>query len=194
MRIDLPRFGFDRRFAFLTAALVLAVGLAIGISNELVYSGQKLRDLDIQARTLGQSVAASLMFSDPSTARENAIALAENPEIDAVGIYGSSGALIASFARPGSDAPPPTTTLHGSQFNGAFVEVARPVTVDRQTYGAVYIRARRDTWFVRLARYMPIGLLILMTALVLFCGRRGAGRTRARLRRTRGAGGRSCRG
>src|SRR5262249_76109 len=90
---------FNRRPTFLAPLLVLLLGLVVGFLNEIALSAQKLRELDIHARTLAQSVAAPLMFADPSAARENANALAENPEVEAVGVYDARGLLIAEFRR-----------------------------------------------------------------------------------------------
>lgn len=51
---------------------MLAIGLLIGITSEQAYQRQQLRELDIQALTLAESVAAAVMFNDSGAAQENA--------------------------------------------------------------------------------------------------------------------------
>ncbi len=163
----LPHLRFDRGFAFASALLVLALGLVIGMMNESAFSRQKLVELDTQARILAQSVAASVMFNDATSARESAVALAENPEVDAVGVYDASGALMAAFQREGASAPPVNPGIQHAQYREAFSEAVHAVSRDGQSYGYVYLRLRREPLLARLGRYAPIGLLVLMTALVL---------------------------
>jgi len=162
-----PEFRFNRTLAFVTAILVLVLGLAIGIANETAFSRQKLIELDTQARILAQSVAAPVMFSDAIAARENAVALAENPEVNAVAVYDQRGALIASFRRDGAAELPDAPVERAAAYSGAFFDAVRAVTEGGQTYGYVYLRLRREPLPARLGRYAPIALLVLMAALVL---------------------------
>lgn len=161
------RFQFDRALAYACALAVLAAGLIIGAVNENAMSRQKLRDLDVQASTFARGVAAPLMFEDATAAAENAVALGQNPDVDAAGVYNEAGALIASFKRDGAAAPPERVALRAPAYRGAFLDTARMVQRDGQTYGAVYLRMRRETILARLTRSAPTALLFLMTALVL---------------------------
>ncbi|MGD9982330.1 MAG: sensor histidine kinase, partial [Hyphomonadaceae bacterium] len=163
----IPKLPFDRSFAFAAALLVLALGLVIGVLTENALSRQRLLELDTQARILAQGVAASVMFSDAIAARDDAIALAENPRVDAVGIYGESGALIASFQRESSDPLPVRPVARGAGYDGAFLDTVHAVRLDGETYGHVYLRMRREPLLTIIGRYAPIALLLLMTALVL---------------------------
>ena len=163
----LLRFRFDRGFAFAGALIVLTTGLIAGVINENIVSSQKLRGLDILAGTLAQSVAAPLMFSDASAAQEGATALAANPEVDAVGVYSGQGDLIASFKRDAASDLPNHPDVRAAAYRGAFLDTVQTVERDRQHYGAVYVRLRREPGWSRVARYAPLGLLVLMTALVL---------------------------
>jgi signal transduction histidine kinase len=162
-----PNLRFDRRFAFVSALMVLALGLVIGALNERALSRQELTELDTQARILAQGVAAPVMFSDAAAAREHAAALAENPKVDAVGVYDQAGVLIASFQREGADRLPANPSAEPVSYHGAFLDTVRPVGRDGETYGHVYLRLRREPLLSRLGRYAPIALLMLMTALVL---------------------------
>ncbi|MET0544816.1 MAG: CHASE sensor domain-containing protein, partial [Caulobacterales bacterium] len=79
--------------------MLLIAGLLLGVVNEIAYRSQQLREIEIQANTLAQSVAAPLMFVDSVTAQENANAFGFNPQIDAVGIYDSAGDVLASYQK-----------------------------------------------------------------------------------------------
>jgi signal transduction histidine kinase len=169
MAARLPfKIKLGRKFSFGAALAMVAAGMLIGVISEGAYQRQQLRDLDIQAATLAESVAAPVMFNDNNAAQENAHALAANPAMDAVAIYGQNGALLASYLRPQSPPLPRQAPMPAAAaYRGAFLEAAAPVRRNGQLYGLVYVRKSADGLLVRLGRYTPIGLLVIMAALVL---------------------------
>jgi signal transduction histidine kinase len=164
--IPFPRF--NRQFAFVSALMVLAIGLLIGIFSETSYRAQKLRELEVQAAILSESVTAPLMFSDATATGDYTKALATNPQVESAYVFGRSGDLLASFQRNPNQSPPEKPHIQPASFQGEYAEIAKPAQRDGQTYGIVYLRLRTDSLLTRVIRYAPIALLIVMAALVLF--------------------------
>ncbi|MET0545926.1 MAG: ATP-binding protein, partial [Caulobacterales bacterium] len=65
-------------------------------------------------------------------------------------------------------APWTSSFRRGAAYRGPYLEATAPVMRDGQTYGAVFLRAGREPLLVRLGRHAPVGLLMIMAALVLF--------------------------
>ncbi|GAM97835.1 two-component hybrid sensor and regulator [alpha proteobacterium U9-1i] len=168
MSLKLPALRFNRTFAFGAALILLAAGVLIGTLSEQAYRAQKLREIEIQAAIVAESVTAPLMFNDTAAAQDLANALAANPQVRAVSIYGADGVLAAAYRRIGDDTALPTRPeISEPRFQSAFAEITRPALRDGQTQGFVYLRFDRDSVVARLARYAAIGLLVIMAALVL---------------------------
>jgi signal transduction histidine kinase len=164
-RFKPPRF--NRPFALGAALLLLLAGIGIGIASESAYRAQKLREIGIQAAIVAESVTAPLMFDDDAGALDLANALAANPQVDAVAIYTTSGALLASYSRDTQAPLPSTIATAAPRFSGAFADVTVPARRDGETQGYVYLRFDREALWARLIRYGAIALLVVMAALVM---------------------------
>ena len=153
------------------ATVVLAVGLilaALGIAayNETSSNAQRLRNANVQAAILAGSVEAALAFDDVEAAQGYLGALHANPNIDAAGVYGANGILLAGYSRPGSF-PPPTNRVGPPAIQDARLVVTRIVNQGSMKLGSVYLRTISEPFAVRAARYGAFGLLIVMAALMV---------------------------
>jgi signal transduction histidine kinase len=124
------------------------------------------RQLVVQSQILAGSVAAALAFDDRATAQEYVDALRVNPEIDAAGVYALSGARVAGFAT-GPAALPATNKLAAPREAGGEIEVTAPVVQNGMALGSVYLRAPIEPWTRRLSRYIGIGIILVMAALLV---------------------------
>ena len=77
------------------------VCIASMLANYVTARRNLVTDLDAQAAVLAENVSAPLAFSEPSAALTVLSAMNARVNIDAVCVYDTSGALFASFARPG---------------------------------------------------------------------------------------------
>lgn len=148
------------------AVVLLLAGLSMVAFNENLSKIEKLRDVTVQAKILSGSVTAALAFDDAKLAQEYVDALGANPDVEAVGVYGQNGKLVAGYARLGAK-PPATNTLHAPSFEGDSLIVAQPVVQGTTPLGSVYLQAIREPFARRAARYGGIALLVVMAALVL---------------------------
>ena len=124
------------------AALCLA-GLLMVVFQFTALRATLLRDLQVQARIVGNNSTAALMFTDAHAAEEILGGLAASPSVLSANI--SIGTMpLAQFRRNGASVPelPPSDkneSLH--QYGMDFVEVQEPVVVDGRHVGSVAIRA-----------------------------------------------------
>ncbi len=123
-------------------ALLLAGVVIVGYDT-FTYTGQKAREVSVQADTLAASATAAIAFNDSKAATEYLKAFEANPEIGAAGIYGGDGKLFASYARPGGSgrAIPAAAEPPGQRILGDELEVFRPVKDGDRVAGTVYLRA-----------------------------------------------------
>jgi hypothetical protein len=102
-----------------------------------------LRDLQVQARIVGNNSTAALLFSDARAAEEILGGLSASPSVQSANITVGTMPL-AQFRRNGAPVPelPPSETgesLH--DYGMDYVEVQEPIKVDGKLAGSVSIRA-----------------------------------------------------
>ncbi|HYC02607.1 MAG TPA: ATP-binding protein [Azospirillaceae bacterium] len=164
----LPRVqGMVSAVAIIGAVLLLLASIGIGVVNERLYTGQKIRELDTQARILAAGVTAALAFDDEPAIREYLNALRANPEILAAGVYAAEGPLVASYALPEQvlpeRAPPPGEAVREDDR----LVLVVPVVEGRTPLGFVYVRTIMEPLGARLTRYGGTALLVMMAALLV---------------------------
>lgn len=124
------------------AALCLA-GLLMVVFQFLALRSTLLRDLQVQARIVGNNSTAALLFSDARAAEEILGGLSASPSVQSANI--SVGSMpLAQFRRNGAPVPElaPSPSGEPLHFYGMdYVEVQEPVHIDQKMVGSVAIRA-----------------------------------------------------
>jgi signal transduction histidine kinase len=152
--------------AFFAASILLLLGISAAFYEEDLYQAQRASGLREQAEILAASVPAALAFDDHRAAVEYVDPMRVNAAIQAVGVYGLDGKLVAGFARSGAPAIPQTVRPADSAAPGPSAIVV-PVTQQHGVLGAVYVRASPEPLASRLTRYAVLVLLAVMAALVV---------------------------
>jgi signal transduction histidine kinase len=160
------RWRVDRTATLVAALVLLMTGLLMAIFNESAYSSQKEREIGVQAQILSASVAPALMFDNAADAQDYLRALSANPDLDAAAVYNARGVRIAAFHRSDSPEPPPRETPQAARFENNRLITTSPVVRDGENLGAVYLRTNTDSLARRLSRYVGIGVLVILAALV----------------------------
>lgn len=152
--------------AIVLALALLAASVVLAFHNEQVSRHEDVQQLIVQSRILGGSVAAALAFDDQATAQEYVEALRVNPEIDAVGVYALDGHRFAGFST--TDAPlPATNRITIPREDASEIEITAPVIQNGTVLGSVYLRAPVEPWTRRLSRYVGIGIIVVMAAMLI---------------------------
>lgn len=148
------------------AVLLLAVSLVLAWQAERQAGLERSRQINVQAQILAEGVAGALAFADRSTARELLNALELNDDIQAAGVYGAQGEMIAGYVKQG-DPLPRHVRPHPPAIAGLALSVVEPVTQGTLKLGNVYIRATVEPWTRRISRYFGIGAVLVMAALLV---------------------------
>jgi signal transduction histidine kinase/CheY-like chemotaxis protein len=170
MKALFKRSRIGGRIAVLAGALagvLLVLGLLVAVVNENEYRRQQTRELGTQAQIVAASVAPALMFYNSANAQEYLNALQANPAIAAAAVYDVSGRRIASFHRSDRPAPPATFTPGREQSEGRLITSSAAVERDGVVLGAVFLQTEVESPLQRFARYVAIGIVILLAALVI---------------------------
>ncbi len=146
-------------------ALLLLAGIGIILQNEAAYRDLQAQETRVQAEILSASVTAALDFGDAQAAQEAVDAIRVNRQVRTVGVYDASAALIAGYGRDGTG--PVRRYAEPLPAPGNAVTSSVPVTSRGERIGTVYLASDPEPLSRRLARYIVIGLLILMAVLVV---------------------------
>jgi signal transduction histidine kinase len=162
---------FVRRWGMAPAAIVGIVGLLLlaGLGtialNEAAYRDLQRQEARVQAEILAASVTAALDFGDRQAAQEAVDAIRVNRQVRTVGIYGADGRLVAGYGRDGA-VPPPRGDMRPPGTSET-ISSAVPVTSAGERIGTVFLATDPEPLARRLTRYLVMGLLVLMAALVI---------------------------
>ena len=148
-----------------TVALLLLAGIGIILQNEAAYRDLQAQESRVQAEMLAVSVAAALDFGDAPAAHEAVEAIRVNPQVRSAGIYDRRGILVAGYSRDG-DGPPRRHTEPSPDIGNA-LSSSVPVLNGSERIGTVVLLSDPEPLASRLTRYLVIGLLIAMAALVV---------------------------
>ena len=149
------------------AVALLVAGLILAVANERAYQSQKIGEVTVEARLLSILVSSALDFNDRAAAREYLEALRANPEAQAGAIYDAQDKLFVSYARKHMPTLPATPPPQGASFDGNRLIVSMPVTQDGTKLGSIYLDILTEPIAHRLQRYIGMGLLVTMAALLV---------------------------
>jgi len=155
------------RIAYVTALLLIIVGIAGAVLSEREFQGQKMEQAEAHARVLAASVSGALAFQDDAEALYAVEALSANPDVGAVGVYMSNGAPVVE--RVGREGPPPErlTQVQPAAFAQGHASASAPVVQNQMPLGLVYVRLSAGSGVARWLRYAGVALLLGMAALVV---------------------------
>jgi signal transduction histidine kinase/CheY-like chemotaxis protein len=146
-------------------ALLLLAGLGTIAQNEAAYRDIKAQETRVQAEILSATVTAALDFGDSQAAQQAVDAIRVNRQVRTIGIYDAGGRLVAGYGRDGGVPPP----RYGPQppAVGNAVASTVPVMSSGERIGSVLLAIDPEPLSRRITRYLVIGLLVLMAALVV---------------------------
>jgi signal transduction histidine kinase/CheY-like chemotaxis protein len=162
---SLPHWRTAPTTIFIVAIAILVAGLGIILQNESTFRAARDRQALVAAQVLAQSVTAAVDFGDPVASQQAVNAFRVNPQVRYVGVYDRSGKVLAvydaSHKRPQANLaslPPTPDTNH---------RVTVPITSARQPIGTIVYEVEREAVSRRLTRYVVVGSLAVLAALVI---------------------------
>jgi signal transduction histidine kinase/CheY-like chemotaxis protein len=159
-------FAATPALALVVALALIAASFALGVYNERLGAIEREHQATVQAQILAGSVAAPLAFDDTAATTEYVAALRANPAVEAAGAYDQHGRYVAGFVRIGPG-PPPRNQAGPPVLDATHLVVTAPVLQGQTRLGSVYLRVSTGSQLRRVMRYVGIGFLIVMAALLL---------------------------
>jgi TMAO reductase system sensor TorS len=153
------------------ATVALVVACSALLAYEITDGREYLRNgLDLLAATIGENSTAALAFEDAKSAGSLLAGLKSQPAIIRTTIYTSRWTVLGEYARPGAPSSPPERLgQYRAAFENGILTVHRPVLIDGQFVGAIYLEADLREVRARASRSLAIILAVLaISALIAY--------------------------
>jgi signal transduction histidine kinase/DNA-binding response OmpR family regulator len=146
-------------------ALLLAGGAFLGYET-VTFRSKMEQDLTILADVIGANSTAALTFQDVAAARDALGALKAQPRVEAAAIYATDGTPFATFRRDPKQLAswPVTVKQDGVLRERDALGIMRPIALDGERIGSIYIRSDLLEMRARSARYAGILFAVLVAA------------------------------
>jgi len=158
--------------AMLTSVVVLVLACGAFLSYELLtFQRAMLRDLSILGDVLGDNSTAALTFGDSDAANGVLNSLRVQRHIVSACIYGPDSKPFATYRRDPGEGPawPDHALNDASERRATWLGVFRPIVLDHDRIGTVYIRSDLTEMQARVRRYAWIvGIVLLASTLIAF--------------------------
>ena len=157
----------------ITSGLALALAAAALVVYDIAtYRQAVTRDVEALADLVGGNSTAALAFGDGTAASETLRSLAVRPDVEAAALYTASGHRLAAYTRTRSGQPAPASLADagGVVADGRELAVVRPVTLDGQPVGRVFIRSNRRQLEGRVWRTVSITTVVFVLSMALAIG------------------------
>lgn len=149
------------------AATTLALLLISGgfVAYELITFRQAMsRDISTLAEIIGNQSTAALTYDDETTANEILGSLKAKQHIVAAGLY-KNGQLFAHYPKDATAASLPAKPKTGDPgFEANYLVLARPIMLDGEPIGTIYLKSDLKDMHDRLWRYAGMILLLSMAS------------------------------
>ncbi len=153
-------------YATLTSSVALVLACtAFIIFDAIHYRESLVAKLSEEAQIIAASSTAAISFDDAASAQENLAALAGAPHIQAACLYDRKGVLFARMASAKGDLPPRPAIKDGHVFDGNYLHFYKPVLLEKEVIGTLYLRRGLKDENERLVRYVGISALVLVLSL-----------------------------
>ena len=120
-----------------TTAAVLLAGIAIVLTDSLLFRGYLRRDLSALARIIADNTTAAVAFDDSKSAGETLGALHARAHVIDACVYKADGSVLATYARFGRSGCPPVSREAGIRFTEEGVVVAQPILLGGRQIGTL---------------------------------------------------------
>ena len=132
------------------------------------YKSTVLSNLTILADVVANNSTAALQFGVRGSAEQVLAVLRADRSIEGAWLMDQDGRLFADYqAQPKTPRHCPILALGEHRFMADALEISRPVQLDREVIGAVYLRSNLAALFLRLRQYALLALGLLGASALL---------------------------
>lgn len=154
-----------------SAVTLLMACVAMGVYDVLSFRRSMTVDLATLAEVVARNSTAALTFQDAKAAEDVLAALKAEPHITAACIYDADGKAFAKYIRDqnSSKSVPTLPQTSGTYFTNGQLAEFRPIRLQGDLIGVVYIESDLGEMYARLQRYAGvIAFVLLVSSLVAF--------------------------
>jgi len=153
----------------LTSTIVILFSCAMFVTYEVVtFKKSVVRDLDILSDAIARNSTAALAFDNADDGRAVLSAFSADPHIVAAALYDQSGALFASFpVGVPKDQLPAQAQERGTRFEAGHVLGFRPVELDGQQLGTLFVKSDLKAIDARFRLYALITAVVIVLSVLL---------------------------
>ncbi|MFN7916240.1 MAG: diguanylate cyclase [Vicinamibacterales bacterium] len=151
-----------------TALVLLLAVVALGTYEVVTFRRALEQKLTVVAEIVGRNSTAALAFGDASVAKDVLAALDSEPAIESGAVYDKDGRSLASFVAPKAGAVAPASPGEvGTRRDGTHLVVVRPIVLDGERVGTVYVQSGLDELRERMLVFGGLtGLTVLACAIL----------------------------
>ncbi len=162
-----PRTGWRTAPAtiFLVAVFIVFAGFGIIFQNEAAFRASRDRQAFVSAQVLAGSVTAAVDFNDPAASQQSVDAFRVNPQVRYVGVFNRAGKVLGAYDPSRGRARLNLAQLPPAPESSYRVSV--PVMSAGQRIGTAIYEVEREAVSRRLTRYVVMGALAVLAALVI---------------------------
>lgn len=150
-----------------STALLLSCG-AFSVFEVIMYRITMVRELSSVAQIVAASSSAAVLFQDRKEVIATLGMLRAEQRLTSACIYLRNGKLFASYSRAGvTPRLPGTPGPDGNYIGDDRLHLFRPILLDGERLGTVYLESDLDEGRARLKLYTTMVMLVLLLALVV---------------------------
>lgn len=142
-----------------SVASLSVLGACLGLSTYqfLRARAELLNDVNTIAKLIADTSATALMFNDRSAASDTLAGLREDPRVSKACLYDKSGQVAGIFLpASGVASQCPLSSTVKSQFTSKRLCIRRPVTIQGDTVGMLYMEVSLASMYSLLVRYLQV--------------------------------------
>jgi PAS domain S-box-containing protein len=151
-----------------TVALLVA-SFVFTLYDRSTFLRAKTQDLMASASMVGSNSTAALSFGDAKSASEILSALQAKQNVTNACIYGKDGRVFATYSRGSAHNgfSPPSLQPPGAAIVKNNMLLFRPITLNGESIGTIFIQADLTDLSDRRARFLEIDFLVLLASLAV---------------------------
>ncbi len=155
-------------------AVTLLLACGVMISYDVITTRRAMvRDASTLADMVADNSTAALTFHDAQAAQDVLKSLRTQPHVTAAGLFTEDGRLFAQYVRDRQEldlpSPPPALRKNDTFFDAGHLLVFRPVRLEADSIGTVYLESDFSEMKARLRTYpWVIAVALLLSSIVAF--------------------------
>ena len=164
---------------FITLVVLSVVLVSFIIIDSIDFKRKLFKDLIVQADIIGDNNTANIAFASisPESTKEaiteSLASLKANKNIVAAAIYyDSDNKIIATYARDSTEQKTAfpkifSYTKEPSLIDDEYINIFRPIVLDNDVIGSVYLKADLEELNSRLIKFIIIGFIVLIIGILI---------------------------